>query len=122
MKYGSRRQRGAHGGTVAAAHPVEKQADGLLHGFGFAGALRDIGLPDDNLWIALLSFNVGIELGQLLLVMIWGALGWLAIRLLPMQTLGPRIQTVTAYAIGGMAIYWTLQRITPLFESSLTLT
>ncbi len=97
-------------------------AFGLLHGFGFAGALRDIGLPDENLWVALLSFNVGIELGQLILVGIWVVLGALAQRLLPVTTLTPRLHALTAYAIGGMAIYWTLQRVTPMFASTLTLT
>ncbi len=100
-------------------------AFGLLHGFGFAGALRDIGLPDDNLWVALLSFNVGIEIGQLLLVGAWVTLGWLATRLLPektRQSATPRLQTLAAYAIGGMAIYWTLQRVLPMFDNTLTLT
>lgn len=97
-------------------------AFGLLHGFGFAGALRDIGLPDENLWIALLSFNVGIELGQLLLVGIWVVLGWMATRLLASPKLTLRFQTVAAYAIGSMAIYWTLQRVIPMFQSTLTLT
>lgn len=96
-------------------------AFGLLHGFGFAGALRDIGLPDENLWVALLSFNVGIELGQLLLVALWLILGWLAARTLStsqVQTLAPRIQALAAYAIGGMAIYWMLQRVTPMLQST----
>jgi len=96
-------------------------AFGLLHGFGFAGALRDIGLPDENLWVALLSFNIGIELGQLILVGVWVALGALAQSVLPLTKLGPRLHTITAYAIGGMAIYWVLQRVTPMFSSTLTL-
>jgi len=100
-------------------------AFGLLHGFGFAGALRDIGLPDENLWVALLSFNVGIELGQLLLVGVWVGLAALAQRLLPSaqteQTVSPRVHAAMAYAIGGMAIYWTLQRVLPMFSTSLTL-
>jgi len=100
-------------------------AFGLLHGFGFAGALRDIGLPNENLWIALLSFNVGIELGQLILVAVWVVLGAVAQRMLPLTmldtTLNPRLHAILAYAIGGMAIYWMLQRVTPMFSSTLTL-
>lgn len=92
-------------------------AFGLLHGFGFAGALRDIGLPDDNLWLALLSFNVGIELAQLLLVAAWVILGLLTRQLTARQKLRP----VLAYAIGGMAVFWTLQRVLPMFNSGLTL-
>ena len=93
---------------------------GLLHGFGFAGALRDIGLPDENLWLALLSFNVGIELGQLLLVGLWVVLGWLTKSLTSKEKLRPLL----AYGIGGLAVFWTLQRVLPLlgtvFDSGLT--
>lgn len=101
-------------------------AFGLLHGFGFAGALRDIGLPDENLWVALLSFNVGIELGQLILVGVWMVLGLVARRFVrtstPIESLTPRFHALVAYAIGGMAIYWTLQRVTPMVFNTLTLT
>jgi len=89
-------------------------AFGLLHGFGFAGALRDIGLPDENLWLALLSFNVGIELGQLLLVGLWVILGWLTERIVAREKLRP----VLAYAIGGLAVFWTLQRVLPLVDAA----
>ena len=85
-------------------------AFGLLHGFGFAGALRDIGLPEENLWVALLSFNVGIELGQLLLVGVWVLLGWLTRGITQREQLRPLL----AYAIGGMAVFWTLQRVIPM--------
>ena len=78
-------------------------AFGLLHGFGFAGALRDIGLPDENLWLALLSFNLGIELGQLLLVALWVVLGWLTKRFAPRE----KLRAIIAYGIGGMAVFWT---------------
>jgi len=79
-------------------------------------ALRDIGLPDDNLWLALLSFNVGIELGQLLLVLVWVVLGWLTKRFTQREKLRP----VLAYAIGGMAMFWTLDRVLPLIDAALS--
>ena len=41
---------------------------GLIHGFGFSNVLREIGLPDNDRWIALLNFNIGVELGQLLVI------------------------------------------------------
>ena len=85
-------------------------AFGLLHGFGFAGALRDIGLPEENLWLSLLSFNVGIELGQLLLVGVWVVLGLLTAKFTAREQLRP----ILAYAIGGMAVFWTLQRVLPM--------
>ena len=88
-------------------------AFGLLHGFGFAGALRDIGLPNENLWLALLSFNVGIELGQLILVALWIALGWLT-RNIEWRT---QLRPLLASAIGGMAVFWTLERVLPMLNA-----
>ena len=105
-----------HGRSLLKERPwLAAFAFGLLHGFGFAGALRDIGLPDENLWLALLSFNVGIELGQLLLVAVWVLLAWLTRRFTQREKLRP----VLAYAIGGMAMFWTLERVLPLLGSAL---
>jgi hypothetical protein len=83
---------------------------GLLHGFGFAGALAEIGLPEAARGWALLLFNLGVELGQLLFVaavlLVW-ALLWRAGGLrLPAQA---RAMTVTL--LGGVAMYWTLDRL-----------
>lgn len=80
---------------------------GLLHGLGFAGALKDIGLPDNHLLVALLTFNIGVEIGQLLTVAAAGLLV-LAIRRLP--GLAPA-RTVALYAIGGLAAYWSIERV-----------
>jgi hydrogenase/urease accessory protein HupE len=81
---------------------------GLLHGLGFAGALADVGLPAAEIPLALLAFNVGIELGQLLFVAALLALG-AAIRALPAQP--PRSWArVPAYAMGSLAAFWCLQR------------
>ena len=83
---------------------------GLVHGLGFAGALKEIGLPDNHLWVALLTFNVGVEIGQLLTV----AAAWLvyrAARQLPAMSLA---RPVTLYAIGTMAAYWSCSRIVAL--------
>ena len=80
---------------------------GLLHGFGFAGALADIGLPEHAIPLALLFFNVGVEIGQLAFVaavlMVW-ALLWR----LPMPEWAWRVPT---YAIGSLAAFWTVDRI-----------
>ncbi len=88
-------------------------AFGLLHGFGFAGALREIGLPGQAIPLALLSFNLGVELGQLALVALWVALT----RLLAQSTrarLAP-FRRAAAYGIGSLATYWTLDRVAGLF-------
>ena len=80
---------------------------GLMHGLGFAGALKDIGLPQNHLAVALLTFNVGVELGQLLVV----GLAYLAWRTLARW---PRFAVARApalYAIGSVAAYWSLGRI-----------
>ncbi len=82
---------------------------GLLHGFGFAGALADIGLPKDDRVLALFSFNVGVELGQLAIVAI--ALIIIAgIRRVAPQTLRG-INLALAYAIGTLATYWFVERL-----------
>lgn len=84
---------------------------GLVHGLGFAGALEEIGLPQAHVPIALLSFNIGVELGQLLIVAVAYAL---------MRTLRTQPWTVAArapaiYAIGIVAAFWSCQRIAGMF-------
>ena len=86
---------------------------GLLHGFGFAGALAEVGLPQSSIPLALLFFNVGVEIGQLLFV--GGVLavitvGWRAGQRLRLSQpawlwrLGP-------YAIGALASFWLVERV-----------
>ncbi len=82
---------------------------GLLHGFGFAGALSEVGLPQQAVPVALLLFNVGVEVGQLLFVA--AALLLLAIARRPLRS-APRWATwIPPYAIGAVAMFWTLQRV-----------
>jgi hydrogenase/urease accessory protein HupE len=80
---------------------------GLVHGLGFAGALKDIGLPQNHLSIALLTFNLGVELGQILTVCVAYAV---------YRAAGRWENAVVArapalYAIGGIAAYWSIGRI-----------
>ena len=82
---------------------------GLLHGFGFAGALGDIGLPQTEVPIALLFFNIGVELGQLIFVAVLGGLLFLLLKILPKYL--AKIKLGGAYAIGGMGMYWIIERI-----------
>lgn len=80
---------------------------GLVHGLGFAGALKEIGLPQQHLSIALLTFNVGVELGQLAVVS--AAYGvFRALKHAPAFTV---LRKPALYAIGSMAAYWSLGRI-----------
>jgi hypothetical protein len=86
---------------------------GLLHGFGFAGALAEVGLPQKAIPIALLFFNVGVEIGQILFVA--GVVGVIAAT----AALARRVRlpdtrwawSVSPYAIGGVAAFWLIQRI-----------
>lgn len=82
---------------------------GLLHGFGFAGALTEAGLPPSNIPLALLSFNVGIELGQLAFVAAVVAAGAAASRWLPISTPLPRLPIV--YAMGILSAFWFYERL-----------
>ncbi|HEU4427719.1 MAG TPA: HupE/UreJ family protein, partial [Myxococcota bacterium] len=82
---------------------------GLLHGFGFAGALREIGLPEQAIPLALFFFNVGVELGQLAFVAAVLALAALARRLLAAR---PRwAEPLAAYGVGSAATYWVIERV-----------
>jgi HupE / UreJ protein len=83
-------------------------AFGLLHGFGFAGALREVGLPEQAIPLALLFFNVGVEFGQLAFIGAVLSLGWLLRRAsvqLPISS--PRL---AAYVIGSVSAFWVFER------------
>jgi hypothetical protein len=87
-------------------------AFGLLHGFGFAGALLELGLPQGNTPLALLFFNIGIELGQLMFI----ALLLVQFTLLQRVIAVPRQAPVAAsYAIGTVAAFWVLERLQATF-------
>jgi len=80
---------------------------GLLHGLGFAGALKDIGLPQQHLPVALLTFNVGVELGQLFVV----GLAFLLTKVLARFRSLEFARRPLLYAIGIVAAFWSWQRV-----------
>ncbi len=80
---------------------------GLVHGLGFAGALQEIGLPQNHLAVALLTFNVGVELGQLFVV----ALAFGLYRVLSRWPQTVMARAPALYAIGTIAVYWSFGRI-----------
>jgi hydrogenase/urease accessory protein HupE len=104
--------RGRQGVTARAPWLVAVMF-GLLHGFGFAGALAEVGLPQTAIPIALLMFNVGVELGQLLFVT--AAVAALALgRQLPVRVpprLANTLPFVPAYGIGVLAMFWVFERV-----------
>ena len=84
---------------------------GLVHGLGFAGALKEIGLPEQHVNVALLSFNLGVEVGQLFVI----GLAWVlfvSVRRLPWATAARR---TVLYGIGSVSVFWTLSRLTAIF-------
>ena len=80
---------------------------GLLHGFGFAGALSGIGLPEHAIPLALLFFNVGVEIGQLLFIAI-ALLVWSGVSRISWPAWAWRLPV---YTIGALAAFWSIQRI-----------
>ena len=82
---------------------------GLLHGFGFAGALREIGLPESDVPVALLTFNLGVEVGQLAIIAACLALIAL-LRRFAQPMLRPAT-VLTTYGIGTIASFWFIERL-----------
>ena len=84
---------------------------GLLHGFGFASALTEIGLPPGDIPLALFSFNVGVEIGQL--IFIGAVLG--ALICIRRFSIPPAIRQaaipLTSYAVGSVAAFWFIERL-----------
>ncbi len=82
---------------------------GLLHGFGFAGALKETGLPQTDVPVALLTFNIGVEAGQLLFVAsVW--ITFLAVRkFVAVPAASARL--AAAYGIGAVSMFWFVERV-----------
>jgi hydrogenase/urease accessory protein HupE len=88
---------------------------GLLHGLGFAGALAETGLPSEEIPSALLAFNVGVEIGQLLFVLALFALAASLRRLLPHRLVSGSASRVARravlYTMGSLSSFWLVQRV-----------
>lgn len=81
---------------------------GLLHGMGFAGALAETGLPQDNVPLALLFFNVGIEIGQIAFILLILAV-WFLIRK-PLAPWQDRLLPIPIYVLGALSAMWCIER------------
>jgi hypothetical protein len=112
-----------HPGLAAHKPWVVAFLFGLLHGLGFAGALREVGLPDHAIPLALAFFNVGVEAGQLLFIAAFFVLVWAATKRLatfPLPNIRERDLTTwdtaatlaspSAYVIGTLASFWLIER------------
>jgi hydrogenase/urease accessory protein HupE len=84
-------------------------AFGLLHGLGFGGALKEIGLPQSDVPLALLTFNLGVEAGQVLFVLI--VLGLKAVFDMVLELKRSWARTAIGYGIGSLAAVWFVQRV-----------
>lgn len=89
---------------------------GLLHGFGFAGALLDAGLPEGEIGLALFSFNLGIEVGQVLFVLAVLGFSWLLRRVHLTERLPGWAARLPVYAMGSLAAMWCMERIVAMLS------
>ena len=100
-------------GTIASEHAwVVAFLFGLLHGFGFAGALAEIGLPPGQAALSLLLFNLGVELGQLAVVVAVVGLVRLATGRIEVPA---RLVRAPLYVAGGLSAFWFLSRTATIF-------
>jgi hydrogenase/urease accessory protein HupE len=86
-------------------------AFGLLHGIGFAGAMIDAGLPAGDVPFALLAFNVGVELGQLMFIGVVLAVGFMVARMRVTRWSWLHLRTGVAYGIGTLSAVWFIGRV-----------
>ena len=84
---------------------------GLLHGLGFAGALAEVGLPKNSIPLALLFFNIGVEIGQVLFIVAVLAVYKALSKAVAGRFELARLTPVSAYVIGGVASYWVVERV-----------
>lgn len=111
--------------TLTWRYPIAVSASfGLLHGFGFASALAELGLPSSDIPAALLSFNLGVEIGQIVFVGVVMAavrvFGAVVHALSSGQASGLRLaESAVIYGIGGLSMMWTMQRLGAFWSWSL---
>ena len=104
-------QRQGREGLASRKPWVVAFAFGLLHGLGFAGALAEVGLPENSIPLALLFFNIGVEIGQVLFIVAVLAIYRTLSKLLAGRFDLTRLAPVQAYVIGGLASYWLFERV-----------
>lgn len=89
---------------------------GLLHGFGFAGALAEIGLPQRDLPLALFTFNVGVEIGQLMFVAAVLSLRALLLRFRRARPTLLYARPVASYGLGTLAAFWLFESVSSFWS------
>ena len=102
---------------IAGRYPILVSSSfGLLHGFGFAAALHEVGLPTNELAVGLLCFNLGVEIGQIvfivgLLAMIFAVRKAIEFSRIPLAPVPYRWGTLAGYGLGIPAAFWFVQRL-----------
>lgn len=89
--------------------PLITMGFGLVHGFGFANVLMEVGLPAASIIPALFGFNLGVELGQIAIVLTITVLAWLLFKLLPLRR-NTLFQELMSAGLCGLGVFWFLQR------------
>ena len=89
---------------------------GLFHGLGFAGALAEIGIPESEVPLSLLMFNIGVETGQLIFIAVVLVIMTLLGAILP-EKLRLDVRKYVPYAIGAIAAFWTIERVVSFLPS-----
>jgi hydrogenase/urease accessory protein HupE len=107
------KQRHGHAGLMKRYPWIVAFLFGLLHGFGFASALRAVGLPEGDIPLALFTFNAGVEVGQLMFVSVV-LLSLAALRRLSIRVPGWAV-SLPGYGVGATAAFWWMQRMALLF-------
>lgn len=106
--------------TLTWRYPIAISSTfGLLHGFGFASALSDIGLPQTEIPAALLAFNAGVEIGQIIFVTAILLLVLSVTYLLKVVNINSRnwirvVEKPIAYSVGSITMLWTIERVVSL--------
>jgi hydrogenase/urease accessory protein HupE len=97
--------------SLSLRYPVLVSSSfGLLHGFGFASVLTDIGLPEGEKILALICFNIGVEIGQLIFVSLLIGVFYLLSKIYKPLTLD-RMRFPVSYFCGSLASFWVLERL-----------
>ena len=108
------KQRRGETGLTTKAPWLVALCFGLLHGFGFAGALTEVGLPQSDIPLALLFFNVGVEVGQLMFVSGVLVVTWMIKKTKLRWPVW--VEQVPAYSIGSLATFWFIQRTVSFWQ------
>ncbi len=101
-------------GSLSWRYPVAvSSVFGLLHGFGFASVLKEIGLPTDDVLMALFAFNLGVEVGQLLFILVLVLLAWTVHKTSAgkFDLTATAFQRLGGYAVGIFATFWFFERL-----------